>query len=130
VSGHVRELPAARRVGRETCMRTGLFSYRTGLPLQLMLKKDSVTHNLIRTGDAELRLSFVIWARKKTIGTDGLEGGQPMLSKIMLALALVMAALAAVPASAGPDDIAQIQSSSSDRIANTGGAGGNLVPLW
>ena len=53
-----------------------------------------------------------------------------MLSKIMLALALVMAALAAVPGSAGPDDIAQIQSSSSDRIANTGGAGGNLVPLW
>jgi len=55
-----------------------------------------------------------------------------MLSKIMLALALVMAALAlaTVPASAGPNDTAQIQSSSSDRIANTGGAGGNLVPLW
>jgi hypothetical protein len=55
-----------------------------------------------------------------------------MLSKITLALALVIAAVAftAVAASAGPDDSAQIRSSSSDRTANSGGAGGNLVPLW
>ena len=54
-----------------------------------------------------------------------------MLSKITLALAFVAAlALAAVPASAGPNDTRQIHSSSSDRIANTGSAGGNLVPLW
>jgi hypothetical protein len=55
-----------------------------------------------------------------------------MLSKITLALALVIAALAltGVAASAGPDDNAQIRSSSSDSIANSGGAGGNLVTLW
>jgi len=55
-----------------------------------------------------------------------------MLSKITLALAIVVTALAfaVVPASAGPNDSAQILSSSSDRIANSGGAGGNLVPLW
>jgi hypothetical protein len=53
-----------------------------------------------------------------------------MLSKITLALALVLAALAAVPIAAGPNDTAQIRSSSSDSVANSGGAGGNLVPLW
>jgi hypothetical protein len=52
-----------------------------------------------------------------------------MLSKITLALALVIAAFA-FTAVAGPDDGAQNRSSSSDRTANSGGAGGNLVPLW
>jgi hypothetical protein len=54
-----------------------------------------------------------------------------MWSKITLALATVIAALAlaAVPASPGPNDTAQIRSSSSDSIANSGGTG-NLVPLW
>ena len=55
-----------------------------------------------------------------------------MLSKITLALAIVVTALAlaAVVASAGPNDSAQIPSSSSDSIASSGGEGGNLVPLW
>jgi hypothetical protein len=55
-----------------------------------------------------------------------------MLTKITLALTLIIAALALtkLPSTAGPDDHAQIQSGTSDRTSNSGGAGGNLVPLW
>ena len=55
-----------------------------------------------------------------------------MLSKITLALALVISAFSftVVAASAGPDDNAQIRSSTSDHTSNSGGAGGNLVPRW
>jgi uncharacterized membrane protein len=87
--------------------------------------------NLLRTGDAEFRLSVV--------GSDGKKyrnrwhgGRTTMLSKITLALAIVVTALAlaAVAASAGPNDSAQIRSSSSDSVTSSGGGGGNLVPLW
>jgi hypothetical protein len=96
------------------------------------MQKGSAALNLIRTGDAEFRLSFVICARRTTIENRWRGGRITMLSKITLALAIVMAALAlaAVPVSPGPNDTAQIRSSSSDSIANSGGAGGNLVTLW
>ena len=52
-----------------------------------------------------------------------------MLSKITR-IVLAALALAAVAASAGPNESADIPSSSSERIATGGGAGGNLVPRW
>jgi hypothetical protein len=55
---------------------------------------------------------------------------EKMMIKITLTLALVIAALTTVPASAGPDNSVQITSNSSDWVASSGGAGGNLVPLW
>src|SRR5215211_1682657 len=53
-----------------------------------------------------------------------------VMTKIALALTLVIAALATVTVSAGPRDAAQVASSYNENVTATGGGGGNLVPLW
>lgn len=50
-----------------------------------------------------------------------------MVAKITLALALVILAVAAVPASAGPGEGGQ---AASGYDGNMGSGGGNLVPRW
>ena len=52
-----------------------------------------------------------------------------MLTKLTLALALMIAALATM-APAGPDDCAQDSFSYSDSATGMASGGGNLVPLW
>src|SRR5215208_4958995 len=99
-----------------------------------MRKKDSAAHNLIRTDDAEIPSLLCNMCGENDHRNRWRGGRKIMLRKITLALALVIAALAlaAVPASAGPNDGAQFPSSSSDSVASSGGGGGggNLVPLW
>ena len=86
--------------------------------------------NLLRTGDAEFRLS-VVGSGGKNYRNRRRGGRTTMLSKITLALAIVVTALAlAAVAASGPNESAQIRSSSSDSVASSGGGGGNLVPLW
>jgi hypothetical protein len=55
-----------------------------------------------------------------------------MFIKITLAFALVIAALATIPGSAGPRNGGQAAFSYGDNPTAIGGAsgGGNLVPLW
>ncbi|MFL5102887.1 MAG: hypothetical protein ACJ8E5_20015 [Xanthobacteraceae bacterium] len=52
-----------------------------------------------------------------------------MLTKLTLALALMIAALATM-APAGPDDRGQDSFSYSDSATGMASGGGNLVPLW
>jgi hypothetical protein len=70
-------------------------------------------------------------AVKTTIGIDGAQRRTTMLTKIMLALALLVAALATIPAVGAWRDSGQAGLNYSDRAGPVGGsAGGNLVPIW
>jgi len=56
-----------------------------------------------------------------------------MLASITLALAVAIALLASIPASAGPGDAGPAVSSYGENptaIGNMASGGGNLVPLW
>ena len=53
-----------------------------------------------------------------------------MFIKIMLAFALLIAALATIPGSAGPRDGGQAALSYNDNLTGIASGGGNLVPLW
>jgi len=68
---------------------------------------------------------------KTTIGIDGAQRRTTMPTKMMLALALLVAALATIPAVGGSRDGGQAALTyGNSPIAIGGSAGGNLVPLW
>jgi hypothetical protein len=84
---------------------------------------------LIRSDDAEIRLSSYGQQQERPSELMAPEENTAMLTKITLALALMIAALATM-APAGPGDGGQGSFGYGDNRTGIASGGGNLVPLW